>query len=446
MCEVGASQTAVSEKTACNLNGVDGAGWCLGGECVPTNCGDGQVGGNEECDLGDKNGVPESGCTKDCKTQKCGNKIVEGTEECDDGNREDLDTCDKSCKSEFWYRYTMMSITKETAPDWCVYSTKNTGDPTSGGNQFGNAFAGDVSIPGTGTATTPAMKINIVDTINQLLTSVFTSCQSNVLNKVVDSDDVSFQTTDESIGVAVYDGALDPAESSSRCGNVDTRFSIRVGKDQDATNPIVSSFSTAQRPGLISSIAPSDIVSQIPGIGTIKLYKLMVRIPVDMEPLSTPKAPPAVSETVKRPEKIGFNDANPKPDPYFPSGRLCAAVGVDSMKQVGVANTLDGADGSPLAICCKADATKFDQCNTAAGDVPGKNCDTFLDIMKYGCKICMKSLADGVPLCGSACDTEPIEIIRATQPDVDVDGDGAKDAYSAVIAAEAVRVRVTGIK
>lgn len=441
LCEVGASDTAVPEKATCNLNGVDGAGWCIGGQCVPTDCGDKEVGGIEECDKGDQNGVVDvndllpSGCTKDCKIQVCGNKKIEGTEECDDGNSNDLDSCDKYCESEFWYRYTSMNITKETAPEWCVFSPQKTGNQTSGGNQLGNAFAGSIEVPVVG-------KIAIVDSINYLLNDMLgVQCGVNVLNKVVDSDDLSFNTTDDSIGVAVYDGALELNET--RCDPLDTRFSINVAENQDEKNPIVASFKTAQRTGMINSIEPSDIVSMVPGIGLVKLYKLMARIGIDAS-RSTPKAPPAVSEKVKRPERIGLNYVDPKPN--VPAGRICAAVGVTSMQQLGVPKTLDGENGSIVALCCKANGTMFNQCDT--NDVPGTDCDTFLDVMKSGCSVCMKSFATtaeggSVPLCGSACDTAPVEIMKATEPDVEVDGE---KAYSAVFAVEAVRVRVTGIR
>jgi len=45
-------------------------------------CGDGVVQGAEECDLGDKNGKPNSGCSADCKKVCiCGNGILETGEE-----------------------------------------------------------------------------------------------------------------------------------------------------------------------------------------------------------------------------------------------------------------------------------------------------------------------------------------------------------------------------
>jgi cysteine-rich repeat protein len=434
-CEA-AGSAAPDKVTACDLNGVAGDGWCISGQCVATKCGDGEPAGVEECDLGSQNGVAGSGCSINCKVQKCGNSKVEGTEECDDNNRANLDTCDKDCKSEFWYRYTGIHITKEPAPDWCVYSTKNTGDQETGGNQFGNAFPGDVRVQGMRDT------FNIAQLISSMINAAVTSCDANVLNLVLDSEDPSFRTTDSSINVAVYDGVLMAGESASRCSNVDTRFAVRPRDiDPDPTNPVVSMIKVAQKTGLIQSLEPVDIQATIPGIGTIKLYDLLALIPLDMSTLSTPREPPAESKTVQvlRPEKLGFNNENPDPNNYLPAGRWCAAVGQESMSQVGVSKY---PDESALALCCKPNGTGYNQCDT--GDKPGVDCDTFLDVMKTGCMLCLDDVTKAV--CGSACNSTPIEIIRAVDPDVDVNGDGTKDAYSVVIAVEGVRVRVTGVR
>ncbi len=49
-------------------------------------CGDGLIRGAEECDAGEDNGKPESGCSRDCKiVPYCGNGKVEFPEACDDG-------------------------------------------------------------------------------------------------------------------------------------------------------------------------------------------------------------------------------------------------------------------------------------------------------------------------------------------------------------------------
>ena len=64
-------------------------------------CGDGHVGGNEECD--DGNSTSGDGCSSDCKTEHiccCGDGIVNAGEECDDGNTTSGDGCSSDCKTE----------------------------------------------------------------------------------------------------------------------------------------------------------------------------------------------------------------------------------------------------------------------------------------------------------------------------------------------------------
>ncbi|MBT4586241.1 DUF4215 domain-containing protein, partial [Candidatus Peregrinibacteria bacterium] len=58
-------------------------------------CGDGVVGGSEECDDGNRYNF--DACTNECKQPQCGDGIREGSEECDDGNRYDFDNCPNDC-------------------------------------------------------------------------------------------------------------------------------------------------------------------------------------------------------------------------------------------------------------------------------------------------------------------------------------------------------------
>ncbi|MEZ4385823.1 MAG: DUF4215 domain-containing protein [Nannocystaceae bacterium] len=65
-------------------------------------CGDGILGGDEQCDDGDMNGSDRSICDEDCmiKGAVCGNGVEESGEECDDGNNDDGDGCSADCKTE----------------------------------------------------------------------------------------------------------------------------------------------------------------------------------------------------------------------------------------------------------------------------------------------------------------------------------------------------------
>lgn len=72
--------------------GDPGSGFhCIFNACVKNSCGDGYVGGIEECDDGDQ--VDGNGCSALCKLEKCGNGRLDSGEECDDGNDDDADRC-----------------------------------------------------------------------------------------------------------------------------------------------------------------------------------------------------------------------------------------------------------------------------------------------------------------------------------------------------------------
>lgn len=65
-------------------------------------CGDGIVEGDEQCDLGQLNGI-SSNCTFNCTFPLCGDGMIHlQTEECDDSNLIDGDGCSSTCKYEFF--------------------------------------------------------------------------------------------------------------------------------------------------------------------------------------------------------------------------------------------------------------------------------------------------------------------------------------------------------
>ena len=61
-------------------------------------CGDGNVDADEECDDGEQNGAPASGCSDSC-TLTCGNGVLDIGEECDEGtqNGKPASGCSDSC-------------------------------------------------------------------------------------------------------------------------------------------------------------------------------------------------------------------------------------------------------------------------------------------------------------------------------------------------------------
>jgi len=63
--------------------------------CSCEGCGDGRLGGNEQCD--DGNRIDGDGCDRGCTLTACGNGITSPGEDCDDGNQIDGDGCDSNC-------------------------------------------------------------------------------------------------------------------------------------------------------------------------------------------------------------------------------------------------------------------------------------------------------------------------------------------------------------
>jgi cysteine-rich repeat protein len=81
----------------CDDGNLDNDDGCLE-DCTPNVCGDGYVNlGVEQCD--DANDVNDDDCTNACKLHipGCGNGILDEGEECDDGNFDDTDDCTTQC-------------------------------------------------------------------------------------------------------------------------------------------------------------------------------------------------------------------------------------------------------------------------------------------------------------------------------------------------------------
>ncbi len=88
--------------------GLEFGGWTLDDVCIVSwsqsnaSCGDGEVGGAEQCD--DGNTVDGDGCSATCQNEPpppgCGDGTVGGEEECDDGNTSNGDGCSSVCVVE----------------------------------------------------------------------------------------------------------------------------------------------------------------------------------------------------------------------------------------------------------------------------------------------------------------------------------------------------------
>lgn len=104
----------------------------------PVGCGDGEVGSDEECDLGDANG-PNASCTPQCREAECGDGLTwdseGGQEECDDGEDNGADPysgCSSECRAPFFH-WDQSMTPQVTGTLWCTDGgCERTADVTSG--------------------------------------------------------------------------------------------------------------------------------------------------------------------------------------------------------------------------------------------------------------------------------------------------------------------------
>jgi cysteine-rich repeat protein len=90
--------------TQCDVIEIDGGRAiqaCLPGAGTCVRCGDGVVGGDEQCDTGAANSDYEpDACRASCRTARCGDGTRDSGEACDDGNTSSGDGCDATCQPD----------------------------------------------------------------------------------------------------------------------------------------------------------------------------------------------------------------------------------------------------------------------------------------------------------------------------------------------------------
>ena len=78
----------------CDDGNADDSDTCVAG-CKQAQCGDGFVGPGEGCD--DGNAVDDDACANDCSLASCGDGKLQQGEVCDDGDADDTDACLSTC-------------------------------------------------------------------------------------------------------------------------------------------------------------------------------------------------------------------------------------------------------------------------------------------------------------------------------------------------------------
>lgn len=439
-CEIKDSRT----KSFCGDTDVDKDGWCMGGVCTCTDCGDGQVDGIEECDDGSLNGTPDSphNCSVNCRVVACQNGTVEGDEECDDGNDRRLDGCDTECKFEFAHRFSSMAILKDVdIPEWCVHQD----------NRFAEAFAEEVMIMGM-------VPLNILDVVNRQLSLQMAQGDNAYVMHIMNSDDISMQTADDDVTLGFYQGY----PYTNMDDPVDTPFVIQASQvDPDTRLPAEYHSIEAEQTGGGRLFSKEPATLELFGFtgSTYLMYDFMMQLVFDLDTLSIPNAEPLVardtikvSEDLKVPEESGVN----------PMGTYCGAIEAGATNQPIVDMDFNrmsaGAGGfGPMAsFCCKntgpEPGTKYRACPLDEDYELGKDCDSVSLLIQQGCTVCidmtdLENIA-GVLDVGSNCalmEDDPdqcFKIINGIAFDVDSDGDGDNDTWSALFGFSAVRTRI----
>ncbi|MBN1653945.1 MAG: hypothetical protein JXA30_09230 [Deltaproteobacteria bacterium] len=424
------SGPVLDDETICQTTQIRD-GWCMKHVCVPTKCGNNTKEGKEQCDEGKKNGTAESSCSVDCRIVACGNASIEGSEQCDDGGNVNMDSCDKECKAEIFFRWTRMEILRELAPEWCVHAGKNA---------FAKAFPGEVEIMGLRT-------VDVLGELNDAMGAPIENCASNRVIQILDLADPSFKTSDDSVKVAVHSGQLAPGQACTKPNPVDMQFDLS-SEGIEAGEP-TETISAIQRPGLVQSKGPIFIPAQSDtDIRAGALHDFMFLWQFDTENLSTPPTMERDDgrEAIELPETMGVNTT--ATEPYHAAGRLCAAMSIKGMQDSPIM------EGSEEALCCSSPESKrgVRKYTTCPEDDPEAECDNTADLVANGCVICIDINASGFvsPDCGGGefkgCVGNPFEVVHPSPPDIDTDGIDGNDALSIVIGVEGVRVRSLGVK
>lgn len=435
-CEIRDSRT----KSLCGDPDVEKDGWCLGGVCTCTDCGDGETQGAEDCDDGELNGTPQSpnNCSINCRIVECQNGKVEGDEECDDGNDQRLDGCDDKCKFEFAHRWTSLKILKGVdVPEWCVHR----------GNRFSEAFAEAVDIMGLTT-------VNILDVVNTQLSRQMATGSFAFLFHVLKSDDISMKTADDEIELAMYQGY----PYSNTEDPLDRPFVIQTDQVDPGTRAPAENHSLpAMQTGGGRVISREPATMEMIGIAgePFLMYGVMTQLVFDLENLSTPNAEPLVArDTVEVSDELKVPEFSGRD----PQGLLCGAMEPSAtderVRDMDFAEMQNGSYGPMASFCCRSRgperATKYRSCEE--GDELGVDCDSISLLIQQGCTVCIdltdiSSIASVLEE-GSNCDLmddnpeQCFKIINGIDFDVDSDNDGEYDTWSVLFGFDAIRARI----
>jgi cysteine-rich repeat protein len=389
-----------------------GTGYCSSGVCNFSVCGDGKTDPNEKCDDGADNGKAGK-CSTSCTVGVCGNNTIETGEDCDDGNTKNFDGCDYRCKAEATFRGAALKISTEDAPAGCMYA-----NTPNKGNAFKNLFPVD---PSTGTNA-------ILDLLNSAITDSMTKGQIVTIFQGIDVDDYTGKVPDPAMTVGIAmgkakgDWPADPSKESTLDIPI-LAYKSFYENDQPKSN-IVGETVLINGAPVVRSTTTVKAGFNIMGMNW-ELSNMLAYLQVDSD--FTPLPPPLkTAPGLTVPNSLG-NPFGDKLTAYF-----CGAFTKESFKSIPLIDILAGICLDQFGDSLVGGKAAYRPCTE---DNPLKQlkegrCDSFFDVFYGGCSAGMGVLKI----------LEPIG-----EPDVDINGDGTKDAYSTVVRVAAQRASLVGL-
>ncbi len=404
----------------------NGAGYCVNGHCMPSDCGDGVQEPNEECDKGADNGAQDAGCTEKCTIAVCGDGTIDGLEQCDDGNLESLDGCDSRCKIEMIFRVGGMRPHQDPAPDFCVHanSAKN-------GNAFGQMM-GDTS----------AMEDLIPEDMRQ--GDMMGGSMMTFIFHILGAEDPTFMAPDPLIqmGSALADPdptgvGQDGLDWENSTDKLDFPVLIFPEFYDDDGLPISIAYARStveDGKTIVESVRPLTMGFEMTGgtfdyqgtpmelpVGKFAMRDIMMKIEID--PARSQMSPPPETAGIELPESAGNYGAASSEEA---TGIMCGAMDTELFESFGIPVASLGIISLDFTVICADQWGLITACQP--GQEPSRGeCSSMLDFLKVGC-----SSPLGVLM-------EPLG-----EPDADTDGDGEPDSYTMVMHVSAQRMKISG--
>jgi cysteine-rich repeat protein len=480
-----------------------GGGFCTGGVCKPSACGDGYVDGskNEECD--DTNPVSGDGCENNCKwtclasdltrncasanscvndgtcgtdhkcvagsakgngtictggyctdgvckPSTCGDGYIDGSkgEQCEPPNTA---TCDQNCHT----------IVPAKCGDNILAASEqcddNNGTPHNLDGCDTNCMyemmlrMSAVSIsasqsptgcnPRTNKFGTSVLTSTAVGQLNTTLTDSVNAGEVNVLLQMLGLDDLT-GNNDSSLQIGIMTAILDPAKGTWPGSNPIDWWYLVSPTGLDTSDLPLSKFVTASIASKQVSAGPDDVtMSLLLGGSTANLLMRSARLFATVDPSTAPNVPAPPPTLIKNGVTVMQTV-----DGTASGKGLCGNITVESLSKIPVPEALTSGTAACSSSCSGSKAYTY----CGSGQPVGPGCNSLLDVIVGGCK--------AVPLFGSCL----VGVINATQPDVSGDGyagtltngtnnkvpasqtTGNTRAYSAFFTFKANRAHATG--